>query len=52
MTAGVPYVAMRLLPGLLGVMVIPLCFLTLKAYGCSRLSASIGALFILFGKSK
>ncbi|KAK9488797.1 Dolichyl-phosphate-mannose-protein mannosyltransferase-domain-containing protein [Lipomyces starkeyi] len=45
---GVPYVAMRLLPATLGVLVIPLSFLTLKAYGCTSLTASLGALLVLF----
>ncbi|KAK9477113.1 Dolichyl-phosphate-mannose-protein mannosyltransferase-domain-containing protein [Lipomyces japonicus] len=46
--AGVPYVAMRLLPATLGVLVVPLAYLTLKAYGCSSVSASLGSIFILF----
>ena len=47
---GVPYVAMRLLPALLGVMTIPMMFLTLKATGCQTLTASMGALLLIFGK--
>ncbi|KAK9455094.1 Dolichyl-phosphate-mannose-protein mannosyltransferase-domain-containing protein [Dipodascopsis uninucleata] len=46
--ANVPYVAMRLLPATLGVLVIPLTFFTLKAYGCSSLNASLGSMLILF----
>ncbi|KAI5801502.1 dolichyl-phosphate-mannose-protein mannosyltransferase [Peziza echinospora] len=45
---GVPYVAMRLLPALMGIAVIPMTFLTLKAAGCSTAIATMGAGFILF----
>lgn len=46
---GVPYVAMRLLPALCGVLTVPIMFLTLKAYGCRTTSATLGAGLILFG---
>ncbi|OJD16883.1 hypothetical protein AJ78_02980 [Emergomyces pasteurianus Ep9510] len=44
----VPYVAMRMLPALLGVMSVPTMFLTLKAYGCRTSTASMGALLVTF----
>ena len=47
---GVPYVAMRLLPALMGVMTVPIMFLTLKAAGCRTMTASMGAGLIIFGK--
>ena len=47
---GVPYVAMRLLPALLGVMLIPTLFLTLKASGCRTTTASFGAAMLIFGR--
>jgi dolichyl-phosphate-mannose--protein O-mannosyl transferase len=46
---GVPYVAMRLLPALMGVMTIPTMFLTLKAAGCRTSTAAMGAGLIVFG---
>lgn len=48
---GVPYIAMRLLPAMMGIMVVPLMFLTLKAAGCSTATATLGAGFITFGTS-
>src|SRR6201999_2249732 len=45
---GVPYVAMRMLPALMGIAVVPFSFLTLKASGCSSLSSILGAGFITF----
>lgn len=39
---------MRLVPALLGVAVVPLSFLTLRALGCGITSALLGASFILF----
>ena len=47
---GVPYVAMRLLPALMGVMTVPTIFLTLKATGCKTMTAAMGAGLIIFGK--
>ena len=47
---GVPYVAMRLLPALLGVMTIPMMFLTLKAVGCRTTTAVMGAGLLIFGR--
>lgn len=47
---GVPYVAMRLLPAILGILTVPIMFLTLKATGCRTLIASMGASLLIFGK--
>lgn len=47
---GVPYVAMRMLPAILGVLTIPLMFLTLKASGCRTITAVLGAGVVIFGK--
>jgi dolichyl-phosphate-mannose--protein O-mannosyl transferase len=47
---GVPYVAMRLLPAVLGVLTVPLMFLTLKASGCRTITAVLGAGVVIFGK--
>ena len=46
---GVPYVAMRTLPALLGVMLIPVIFLTLKSAGCRTSTAGFGAALLIFG---
>jgi dolichyl-phosphate-mannose-protein mannosyltransferase len=46
---GVPYVAMRMVPAIFGVLTIPTMFLTLKASGCRTMTASLGALLVLFG---
>lgn len=48
---GVPYVAMRLLPAVLGILTVPIIFLTLKATGCRTLTASMGASLLIFGKN-
>ncbi|OCK89842.1 glycosyltransferase family 39 protein [Cenococcum geophilum 1.58] len=45
---GVPYVAMRLLPAICGVMTIPTIFLTLKAAGCRTTTAALGAGLVIF----
>ncbi|KAG9613822.1 dolichyl-phosphate-mannose-protein mannosyltransferase 1, partial [Aureobasidium melanogenum] len=45
---GVPYVSMRLLPALMGVLTIPIMFMTLKASGCKTTTATMGAGLILF----
>lgn len=47
---GVPYVAMRLLPALMGVVTVPMIFLTLKAAGCRSMTAALGGGLIIFGK--
>jgi dolichyl-phosphate-mannose-protein mannosyltransferase len=48
---GVPYVAMRMLPAILGVLTIPTIFLTLKAYGCRTSTAAMGAILVTFAVS-
>ncbi|KAI9848546.1 MAG: hypothetical protein M1837_007215 [Sclerophora amabilis] len=45
---GVPYVAMRLLPAIFGVLTIPTMFLTLKATGCRTITACLGASLLIF----
>jgi dolichyl-phosphate-mannose-protein mannosyltransferase len=47
---GVPYVAMRLLPAVCGILLVPTIFLTLKAAGCRTWTAFMGALLIVFGR--
>lgn len=47
---GVPYVAMRMLPAVCGILVVPTIFLTLKAAGCATASATLAAGLIIFGK--
>lgn len=46
---GVPYVAMRILPAVLGVLTVPLMFFTLKSTGCQTSSAVMGATALIFG---
>ncbi len=48
----VPYVAMRSLPAMCGVLLVPTMFLTLKAAGCRTMTAVMGALLIVFGMLK
>lgn len=45
----VPYVAMRMLPAVMGIMTIPTMFLTLKATGCRTATAALGAGLLIFG---
>ncbi|MDI1486978.1 MAG: Dolichyl-phosphate-mannose--protein mannosyltransferase 1 [Ramalina farinacea] len=45
---GVPYVAMRMLPAVMGVLTIPTIFLTLKAAGCRTMTATLGAGMLIF----
>lgn len=45
----VPYVAMRMLSAVMGTLVAPMMFLTLKAVGCSTAAATLGAGLITFG---
>jgi dolichyl-phosphate-mannose-protein mannosyltransferase len=47
---GVPYVAMRLLPAICGILLVPTMFLTLKAVGCRTITAAMGAGLIVFGE--
>lgn len=42
---------MRLLPALMGVVTVPILFLTLKAVGCRTISAAMGAGLLIFGKT-
>ena len=44
----VPYVAMRMVPGILGVAVVPISYLTLRALDCRATSALLGSLLITF----
>jgi len=44
----VPYVAMRMLPAILGVATIPLSYLTLRAMDCRATTALLAALFVTF----
>jgi dolichyl-phosphate-mannose-protein mannosyltransferase len=46
---GVPYVAMRLLPAIMGVLTIPMAFLTLKGTGCQTMTATMGAILVMIG---
>lgn len=47
-SAGVPYVAMRLLPAIMGILVVPIIFLTLRSSGCAQTTALLGAALITF----
>lgn len=46
---GVPYVAMRMLPAICGILLVPTMFLTLKASGCRTTTAALGSSLIIFG---
>lgn len=48
--ANVPYVAMRMVPAICGILLAPAMFLTLKALGARTATAVMGACFIIFGK--
>lgn len=48
---GVPYVAMRLFPAIMGIITVPTIFLTLKASGCRTSVATMGSLLVTFGIS-
>ncbi|KAL4894150.1 Dolichyl-phosphate-mannose-protein mannosyltransferase-domain-containing protein [Aspergillus ambiguus] len=45
---GVPYVAMRMLPAVMGLLTVPIMFLTLKAAGCRSSAAALGAGAVIF----
>ena len=45
---GVPYVAMRLLPAICGVLAVPTMFLALRACGCRTFTAGMGAGLVVF----
>ncbi|KAI0337508.1 glycosyltransferase family 39 protein [Trametopsis cervina] len=44
----VPYVAMRLLPAMLGVFTVPIAYLTLRALDCRATTALLASLFLTF----
>lgn len=48
---GVPYVAMRMFPAVCGILLAPTMFLMLKATGCRTVTATMGALFIVLGRT-
>ncbi|KAL1662924.1 glycosyltransferase family 39 protein [Schizophyllum commune] len=43
-----PYVAMRMLPGVLGVATVPLAYLTIRALDCRATTALLASVFIIF----
>ncbi|KAI1959539.1 Dolichyl-phosphate-mannose--protein mannosyltransferase 1 [Ophidiomyces ophidiicola] len=45
---GVPYVSMRMLPAILGILSVPTMFFTLKASGCRTITSALGALLVTF----
>lgn len=45
--SNVPYVSMRLLPAIMGVLTIPTMFLTLKALGSKTSTAALGAAVVI-----
>lgn len=47
-SAGVPYVAMRLLPAIMGVLVVPIMYWTLRSSGCTQTTSLLGAALITF----
>ncbi|KAM0786715.1 hypothetical protein ACM66B_002157 [Microbotryomycetes sp. NB124-2] len=47
----VPYIAMRLLPATLGLLLVPMAYMTLRALQARPTSALVGALLILFDNS-
>ncbi|CAG8771294.1 2466_t:CDS:1, partial [Acaulospora colombiana] len=46
--ADVPYVAMRMVPAVLGVLLVPITYITLRALDCSASSSLLGAVLVLF----
>jgi dolichyl-phosphate-mannose-protein mannosyltransferase len=46
--AGVPYVAMRFLPAILGVFTVPLAYMTLRSLDCRATTALLASFFIMF----
>ena len=44
----VPYTAMRMFPAMCGILLAPIMFLTLKAYGCRTMTAAMGSGLIIF----
>ena len=49
--SNVPYIAMRSLPALFGILVPPLVFATMRASGSSLLAAGLATALVLLGKS-
>lgn len=47
---GVPYVTMRLFCGVLGVLTIPMSYITVKAAGHSTAAGLVAAILTCFGK--
>lgn len=47
---GVPYVAMRLVSAIFGILTIPTMFLTLKTTGCRTVTAAFGSALLIFGR--
>lgn len=45
---GVPYVAMRFLPAFLGILTVPLCYMTLRQLECRATTALVASLFLTF----
>ena len=45
---GVPYVAMRLFPAIMGILVVPIIFLTLRSSGCTQTTSLLGSVLIIF----
>ena len=45
---GVPYVAMRFLPAVCGILVVPIAFWTLRTWGVTSSSAALGAALVIF----
>jgi dolichyl-phosphate-mannose-protein mannosyltransferase len=48
LSANVPYVTMRLFPAILGVLVVPIIFMTLRSGGCTQTTSLLGAVMIIF----
>lgn len=46
--SGVPYVAMRMLPALLGIAVVPIAFLTMRFLHCRTTTAALASLLVTF----
>lgn len=47
----VPYVNMRLLNGVMGLLTVPLAFMTLRASGHTMLSSVLAGIFVMLGGS-
>ncbi|PVU94435.1 hypothetical protein BB561_002535 [Smittium simulii] len=49
--AKVPYAAMRFMPAILGVAVVPITYVTMASFGCSEEASILGSLFVAFENS-